>query len=69
MIGPRRDRRPGPPSRSARRSARRVGQAQSVLSGLLVEAVEQAGTERETYLALQRLGVARRRGQLGRVRP
>jgi hypothetical protein len=34
-----------------------VGQAQSVLSGVLVEAVAQAGTTRETYLALQRLGV------------
>jgi DNA-binding MarR family transcriptional regulator len=34
-----------------------VGQAQSVLSRVLVEAVAQAGTERETYLALQRLGV------------
>jgi DNA-binding MarR family transcriptional regulator len=34
-----------------------VGQAQSVLSRVLVEAVAQAGIERETYLALQRLGV------------
>jgi len=34
-----------------------LGQAQSVLAGLLVEKVEQAGTDRETYLALQRLGV------------
>jgi DNA-binding MarR family transcriptional regulator len=34
-----------------------VGQAQSVLSRVLVEAVAQAGTGRETYLALQRLGV------------
>ena len=34
-----------------------VGQAQSVLSRVLVEAVGQAGTTRETYLALQRLGV------------
>jgi hypothetical protein len=34
-----------------------VGQAQSVLSRVLVEAVAQAGTKRETYLALQRLGV------------
>jgi DNA-binding MarR family transcriptional regulator len=34
-----------------------VGQAQSVLSRVLVEAVEQAGTTREAYLALQRLGV------------
>jgi len=34
-----------------------VGQAQSILSGVLVEAVAQAGTTRETYLALQRLGV------------
>jgi DNA-binding MarR family transcriptional regulator len=34
-----------------------VGQAQSVLSRVLVEAVEQAGTTRERYLALQRLGV------------
>jgi hypothetical protein len=33
-----------------------VGQAQSVLSRVLVEAVAQAGTTRETYLALQRLG-------------
>jgi hypothetical protein len=33
-----------------------LGQAQSVLSGLLEEAVAQAGTKRETYLALQRLG-------------
>jgi len=34
-----------------------VGQAQSVLGRVLVEAVAQAGTTRETYLALQRLGV------------
>jgi DNA-binding MarR family transcriptional regulator len=34
-----------------------LGQAQSVLAGLLVEKVEQAGIDRETYLALQRLGV------------
>jgi DNA-binding MarR family transcriptional regulator len=34
-----------------------LGQAQSVLAGLLVQKVEQAGTDRETYLALQRLGV------------
>jgi len=34
-----------------------LGQAQSVLTGLLGEKVAQAGTERETYLALQRLGV------------
>jgi len=34
-----------------------VGQAQSVLSRVLVEAVGQAGTTRERYLALQRLGV------------
>jgi hypothetical protein len=34
-----------------------LGQAQSVLSGVLVEAVAKAGTDRETYLALQRLGV------------
>ena len=34
-----------------------LGQAQSVLSRVLVEAVAQAGTTRETYLALQRLGV------------
>ncbi|HEX4287481.1 MAG TPA: hypothetical protein VH021_01085 [Trebonia sp.] len=34
-----------------------VGQAQSVLSGVLVEKVAQAGTTRENYLALQRLGV------------
>jgi DNA-binding MarR family transcriptional regulator len=34
-----------------------LGQAQSVLAGLLVEKVEQAGTDREAYLALQRLGV------------
>jgi DNA-binding MarR family transcriptional regulator len=34
-----------------------LGQAQSVLSRVLVEAVAQAGTDRETYLALQRLGV------------
>ena len=34
-----------------------VGQAQSVLSRVLVEAAGQAGTTRETYLALQRLGV------------
>src|ERR1700735_3567423 len=34
-----------------------VGQAQSVLSRVLVEAVGQAGATRETYLALQRLGV------------
>jgi hypothetical protein len=34
-----------------------VGQAQSVLSRVLVEAVAEAGTTRETYLALQRLGV------------
>jgi DNA-binding MarR family transcriptional regulator len=34
-----------------------LGQAQSVLAGLLVDKVAQAGTDRETYLALQRLGV------------
>jgi DNA-binding MarR family transcriptional regulator len=34
-----------------------LGQAQSVLAGLLVDKVTQAGTDRETYLALQRLGV------------
>jgi DNA-binding MarR family transcriptional regulator len=34
-----------------------LGQAQSVLAGLLVHKVAQAGTDRETYLALQRLGV------------
>jgi DNA-binding MarR family transcriptional regulator len=34
-----------------------VGQAQSVLSRVLVEKVAQAGTTRENYLALQRLGV------------
>jgi DNA-binding MarR family transcriptional regulator len=34
-----------------------LGQAQSVLAGLLVDKVAQAGTNRETYLALQRLGV------------
>ena len=34
-----------------------LGQAQSVLAGLLVGKVMQAGTDRETYLALQRLGV------------
>jgi hypothetical protein len=34
-----------------------LGQAQSVLAGLLVDKVMQAGTDRETYLALQRLGV------------
>jgi DNA-binding MarR family transcriptional regulator len=34
-----------------------LGQAQSVLAGLLVDKVDQAGTDRESYLALQRLGV------------
>jgi hypothetical protein len=34
-----------------------LGQAQSVLAGLLVDKVTQAGTDREMYLALQRLGV------------
>src|ERR1700722_11969701 len=34
-----------------------LGQAQSLLAGLLVDKVTQAGTDRETYLALQRLGV------------
>jgi DNA-binding MarR family transcriptional regulator len=34
-----------------------LGQAQSVLAGLLVHKVAQAGADRETYLALQRLGV------------
>ena len=34
-----------------------LGQAQSVLAALLVDKVAQAGTDRETYLALQRLGV------------
>ena len=34
-----------------------LGQAQSVLAGLLVDKVAQAGADRETYLALQRLGV------------
>lgn len=34
-----------------------LGQAQSVLAGLLVDKVTRAGTDRETYLALQRLGV------------
>jgi hypothetical protein len=34
-----------------------LGQAQSVLAGLLVQKVGQAGADRETYLALQRLGV------------
>jgi DNA-binding MarR family transcriptional regulator len=33
-----------------------LGQAQSVLAGLLVDKVAQAGADRETYLALQRLG-------------
>ena len=33
-----------------------LGQAQSVLAGLLAGKVAQAGTDRETYLALQRLG-------------
>ena len=50
------------PARRARHSAgqaigQALGQAQSVLSRVLVEAVAQAGTDRETYLALQRLGV------------
>jgi DNA-binding MarR family transcriptional regulator len=34
-----------------------LGQAQSVLAGLLADKVAEAGTDRETYLALQRLGV------------
>ena len=34
-----------------------LGQAQSVLAGLLADKVAQAGADRETYLALQRLGV------------
>jgi hypothetical protein len=34
-----------------------LGQAQSVLAGLLADKVTQAGTDRGTYLALQRLGV------------
>ena len=34
-----------------------LGTAQSVLAGLLVDKVAEAGTDRETYLALQRLGV------------
>ena len=33
-----------------------LGQAQSVLAGLLIDKVTQAGADRETYLALQRLG-------------
>jgi len=34
-----------------------LGTAQSVLAGLLADKVAQAGADRETYLALQRLGV------------
>src|ERR1700722_14764658 len=37
-----------------------LGQAQSVLAGLLVDKVTQAGTDRATYLALQGLGVLAR---------
>jgi DNA-binding MarR family transcriptional regulator len=52
------DPRPATPAMSAGQAiGQAVGQAQSVLSRVLVEAVAQAGTERETYLALQRLGV------------
>jgi hypothetical protein len=50
--------RPAKPAMSAGQAiGQAVGQAQSVLSRVLVEAVAQAGTTRETYLALQRLGV------------
>src|ERR1700722_14606501 len=48
------DSRPAGPAMSAGQA---IGQAQSILSRVLVEAVAQAGTTRETYLALQRLGV------------
>ena len=52
------DSRPAGPAMSAGQAiGQAVGQAQSVLSRVLVEAVAQAGIERETYLALQRLGV------------
>lgn len=52
---------PGAPAKPAMSAGQAigqaVGQAQSVLSRTLLEAVAQAGTTRETYLALQRLGV------------
>jgi hypothetical protein len=48
---------PGPAIPVGQAIGQAVGQAQSVLSRVLVEAVAQAGTTRETYLALQRLGV------------
>ncbi len=53
--------RPATPARPAMSAGQAIGgalgQAQSVLAGLLVDKVTQAGTDRETYLALQRLGV------------
>src|SRR5580698_4206427 len=52
---------PATPARPAMSAGQAIGgalgQAQSVLAGLLVDKVAQAGTDRETYLALQRLGV------------
>jgi DNA-binding MarR family transcriptional regulator len=49
---------PASPAMSAGQAiGQAVGQAQSVLGGVLVAKVAQAGTTRENYLALQRLGV------------
>ena len=59
---------PGPPCRSARRSARPSARPSRSSAGLLVEKAAQAGTDRETYLALQRLGVLGDAAATGYVR-